>query len=255
MNTYADKKLENKSQSVTNGKSQMQKGSESTFQFVDNRPQAVAQRKLQGMANHSPQVSQLRAFQEMDNNSPQAKETVQLQAMANQHQNSKVTQLMLPALGKGLVRNAPRIATGIGLAGSIADMHGNSRGLDMSKLNEPEHFKKFFNIGREAMVSGLSLTPFGKVSSAVSFANNIYDMQDKLQEKNPNQAIKSLALAEVDKIGGTGLNLGMFGSVVTALGGAEKLLSNKDAIVGGFTSVAEFMQAPPSSDSPEPDYV
>jgi hypothetical protein len=237
MNTHADKTQENKSQSVSNETSQKKADVESTFQFVDKRPEAVAQLKLQEMAN----------------NSPQAKQLVQLQAMANQYQNSKVTQLMLPALGRGLVRNAPRIATGIGLAGSIADMHGNSKGLDISKFREPEQFKKFSNIGREAMVSGLSLTPFGKISSAVSFANNMFDMQDKLQEKNPNQAIKSLALAEIDKIGATGFNLGMFGSVVTALGGADKLLSNKDTIADGFASVAEFMQAPASPESAGPD--
>jgi hypothetical protein len=65
MNTHADKTQENKSQSVSNGESQMQGGGESTFQFVDNRPEAVTQRKLQEMANNSPQVKQLRALQEI----------------------------------------------------------------------------------------------------------------------------------------------------------------------------------------------
>jgi hypothetical protein len=67
MNTHADKTQENKSQSVANGKSQMQSSGESTFQFVDNRPEAIAQRKLQEIANNSPQVAQLKAFQEMAN--------------------------------------------------------------------------------------------------------------------------------------------------------------------------------------------
>ena len=69
MNTHADKTQKNKRQSVSNGESQMQRGSESTFQFVDNRPEAVAQRKLQ----------------EMTNNSPQAKQAAQLQAMADNY--------------------------------------------------------------------------------------------------------------------------------------------------------------------------
>ena len=85
MNTHADKTQENKSQAVSTMDSQMQSGGESTFQFVDNRPEAIAQRKLQEMANNSPQVSQLRAFQDMANKSPQAKQATQLQTMADSH--------------------------------------------------------------------------------------------------------------------------------------------------------------------------
>ena len=79
MNTHADKTQENKSQSVSTADSQFEDGGESSFQFVDNRPEAVAQIKLQEVANNSPQVSQFMAFQDMANNSPQAKKTVQLQ--------------------------------------------------------------------------------------------------------------------------------------------------------------------------------
>ena len=85
MNTHADKIQENKSQSVSNETSQKQGGDKSTFQFVDNRPEAIAQRKLQEIANTSKQVSQLRAFQEMPNNSSQAQKTAQLQSMADNH--------------------------------------------------------------------------------------------------------------------------------------------------------------------------
>ena len=78
MNTHADKTQENKSQSVSNETSQKQGGGESNFQFVDNRPEAVAQRKLQEMANNSPQVSQLMAFQDMaDNHSAQQQQPIQ----------------------------------------------------------------------------------------------------------------------------------------------------------------------------------
>ena len=85
MNTYTDKTEKKKNQSVSNGESQLKRGGESTYQFVDNRPEAVAQRKLQEMGNNSPQVSQLRAFQEMANNSPQVKRMAQLQAIVNNH--------------------------------------------------------------------------------------------------------------------------------------------------------------------------
>ena len=64
---------------------------EPTFQFVDNRPEAVAQRKLQEMANNSPRVSQLKIFQDMANNSPQANKIAQFQAMANNRPLSKQT--------------------------------------------------------------------------------------------------------------------------------------------------------------------
>tara|TARA_B100000768_G_C11273877_1_gene374827 strand:- start:934 stop:2007 length:1074 start_codon:yes stop_codon:yes gene_type:complete len=68
MNTHADKTNENKSQAVSAVDSQIQSRGESTFQFVDNRPEAIAQRKLQEIANSSQQVSQLRAFQDMTDN-------------------------------------------------------------------------------------------------------------------------------------------------------------------------------------------
>lgn len=56
MNTHADKTHENKNQAVANAVSQKKSSSESTFQFVDNRPEAVAQRKLQEMANNSTRL-------------------------------------------------------------------------------------------------------------------------------------------------------------------------------------------------------
>jgi hypothetical protein len=83
MHTHADKKQENKSQSVANTVPQKQNGGETTFQFVDNRPEAVTQRKSQEIANNSPQVSQLRASQDMANNSAHAEQVAQLQPMAD----------------------------------------------------------------------------------------------------------------------------------------------------------------------------
>jgi hypothetical protein len=101
MNTHADKTLENKSQTVANRLPKLQSKSVSTFQLVDNRPEAIAQRKLQEaisnsprvqqlkayheMAENSPQVSQLRAFQDRANNSPQFSKTAQLQSMADNY--------------------------------------------------------------------------------------------------------------------------------------------------------------------------
>ena len=81
MNAHADKIQKNKSQSVSAAESQMNSGGESTFQFVDNRPEAVAQRKLQEMPNNSPHVKQLRVFQEIAKNSPQTKHAAQMSSM------------------------------------------------------------------------------------------------------------------------------------------------------------------------------
>ena len=83
MNTHADKTQENKRQAVANSLPKQQISNESAFQFVDNRPEAIAQKKLQEAINNSPQVQQLRAYQEMANNSPHVKQLRAHQAMSN----------------------------------------------------------------------------------------------------------------------------------------------------------------------------
>lgn len=78
MNTHADKTQENKSQSVANAVSHRQSTSESSFHFEDNRPEAIAQRKLQEMANNSPQAKQAVQLQSMaDNYSAQEHQPIQ----------------------------------------------------------------------------------------------------------------------------------------------------------------------------------
>jgi hypothetical protein len=81
--------LRQKSQSVSKSESQMQIVGKSTFHFVDNRLEAVAQRKLQEMANISPRAMQLKAFQDMANNSPQATKTAQLRVLEDNHSAQK----------------------------------------------------------------------------------------------------------------------------------------------------------------------
>ena len=56
MNTHRDKTQVNKGQSVANEVSRKQRSRNSTFQFVDNRPEAAAQRKLQELVNKSPRA-------------------------------------------------------------------------------------------------------------------------------------------------------------------------------------------------------
>ena len=74
-----------KHRSVANSPVQKKSNTKQVFGFVDNRPEAIGQRKLQEMENNSPQVRQLRNFQTMANNSPQAKQAAQLQAMVDNH--------------------------------------------------------------------------------------------------------------------------------------------------------------------------
>ena len=69
MSTHADKTQKNKTQSGSSADSQMTSSSKSTFQFVDNRPESVAQRKLQEIANNSLQVKQTAQFMAMADNS------------------------------------------------------------------------------------------------------------------------------------------------------------------------------------------
>jgi hypothetical protein len=91
MNSHADKTQENKSKSVSHEGSEKQTGGEATFQLQDNRPEALAQRKQQEMANNSPQVKQLKALQDLANNSPQAKQAAQLQAKADHYASQQMS--------------------------------------------------------------------------------------------------------------------------------------------------------------------
>lgn len=76
MNTHADKTQEHTS--VTASSAKEQSSGESTLQFVDNKPEAAAQRKLQAMANNSPKAKQTAQLQTMaDNYSAKQQQPVQ----------------------------------------------------------------------------------------------------------------------------------------------------------------------------------
>jgi hypothetical protein len=68
MNTHANKTQENKSQAVSAVDSQMQSGGESTFQFVNNRPESIQMQQLQELANNSAQISSIAQLQAMADN-------------------------------------------------------------------------------------------------------------------------------------------------------------------------------------------
>ena len=77
MKTQADSIQENKSQSSSHGKFQSQGGGESTFQFVDNRSEAIVQRKLQELANNSPHAKKIAQFQVMADNQSAQQQPIQ----------------------------------------------------------------------------------------------------------------------------------------------------------------------------------
>ena len=62
MNTQADKTQKDISKTVVEVPAEKKRGSESAFQFVDNRPKVIAQGKLQEITSNSPQVKKLNAF-------------------------------------------------------------------------------------------------------------------------------------------------------------------------------------------------
>lgn len=66
MNTYFEQKK--KSHVVKNTAVQKQRSLDSTLQFVDHRPEAVAQRKLQNIINNSPQIKLKKSLQNVCNN-------------------------------------------------------------------------------------------------------------------------------------------------------------------------------------------
>ncbi len=82
MTTRVAHTKEKQGSSVANGVSLKPKSGGSTFQFVDNRPRAIAQKEMQEMANESPRVRQLAAFQEMANNSPRVQQPTAVLEMA-----------------------------------------------------------------------------------------------------------------------------------------------------------------------------
>tara|TARA_R100000656_G_scaffold121302_1_gene96181 strand:+ start:1801 stop:2541 length:741 start_codon:yes stop_codon:yes gene_type:complete len=99
MNTYADKTQENKSQSVASAVSEKQGGSGSTFQFVDNRPEAIQMLQFQEVANNNTQENTLQFV----DNRPRAIIQRKLQEISDNHNAPKSYQTVqrLPVVAGG----------------------------------------------------------------------------------------------------------------------------------------------------------
>jgi hypothetical protein len=81
MRVPAAQSQENKSPQVSSVDSQPQSLGESAFQLAANQPEAVAQRKLQDMANNTVQSAQLKAIQLIANKTPKTDQIAQFQAI------------------------------------------------------------------------------------------------------------------------------------------------------------------------------
>lgn len=95
MNTHAARTQDDKSRSVATEVFQRKGRGDYSSTFIDNRPEAVTQRKLQEMANNSPQVRQLTVFQEMADHrqSPGRQEVVPHQANSSHSEGAPPVQL------------------------------------------------------------------------------------------------------------------------------------------------------------------
>jgi hypothetical protein len=102
MSVHAKKSQEN------HASANMLGGSSSPAQFMDNRPEAIAQRQTQEAANGSPQVQQLKSYQNMADGSEQVQQLKGKQKEANAQGAEKVAKLHvhadLDAPGMGLVQ-------------------------------------------------------------------------------------------------------------------------------------------------------
>ena len=97
MNTHADKRQDQKSQSVTNTIALKQGSDMSAFQFTDNRHEVVAQQNLINMANKASQANQAAQLMAIANQTPD--NTFQLKDTVVQRNKHKKRFLNVVSLG------------------------------------------------------------------------------------------------------------------------------------------------------------
>ena len=77
MYAQVEKSKKNKSSSIANSVAQKKSNRKQGFGFVDNRPEAVAQRKLQEMVNKNSQATRMvQRYEKVDNNSAQYQKAI-----------------------------------------------------------------------------------------------------------------------------------------------------------------------------------
>ena len=89
MKTHAHKTQEKQRQSVAATGSKKLSVGDSTFPFVDNRPEAIAQRTLRELVKNSSRVSRLKSLQALAENSPRTRQATQSQALLDSYSAQK----------------------------------------------------------------------------------------------------------------------------------------------------------------------
>lgn len=196
MNTHASKASENKSQAALNVALQKKEGAEPTFQLVDNRPKAVAQRKLQEMANNSHKVKQLKAIQEMANNSHIVKEKNVAQRSGNSKSVHNVIQRKTLKIDKSFVNTpANRDSDKLGLG---EDLTLTSTATGPDKEGEGTGTALYKKESGSGELNGDTYTANGTAGN-VEFSVKRDDEGDELKDK--------LSIGVIEPTGGKFLNV------------------------------------------------
>ncbi|MBC8755071.1 hypothetical protein H2O64_10335 [Kordia sp. YSTF-M3] len=127
MNAHAEKINTNKNQSVANTISKKQHTSNSSFQFTDNRPEAVAQLKLQNMMTNIPKVS---LTSQLQKNVTFTGKTIQLVNRLTMHSAPKDTRLS--GGGKGSSVNTGKEVSAVIASKNLTDMKHSRDALKRS---------------------------------------------------------------------------------------------------------------------------
>lgn len=183
MKSYADKTQENKKQSISNAISPKRHGNKSAFTFVDNRPEAVAQKIPQEMVSNSPQTRQAIQLEAMtlQDMTPVRNFNMLNDSTPVQRNHTGVIQLMpwyaKMALGAsagailgatGLLAAGPALALGI-TGAALGVLLGNGKKVGKQVLNHgtaEERIKRMHDRGivrrdRERIPKGRYNTPTG----------------------------------------------------------------------------------------------
>ncbi|MCB0374648.1 MAG: DUF4157 domain-containing protein, partial [Sinomicrobium sp.] len=156
MKTHAGKNQGNNNKTVSNGSFVRQNSNEPVSRFADNRPEAIAGKKLQEEMSNSPRVKQLRAIQEMADHSPKAQQAAQLQAVANHYAMRTAQRSVLrkedkegeiPLQGKfGTIQKKPE-KNNTGLPDNL------KRGIENLSGHSMDDVKVHYNSGKPAQLN------------------------------------------------------------------------------------------------------
>lgn len=223
MNRHADKSLENKSQAAGNSLPKLHNNGQSAFQLIDNRPEAIAQRKLQENINNSQQVQESKAYQKMANNSPQVKQLVAYQAMAdnftsksNIRQFKKTGRVTKEPHTNNHISDSPlpiQMLRGVCDAGlSIKDQNNNYELTDDAIIYKEKFFHNWdfeFEINERNEVIAESITAKGKIFRQKFFINSsgiVMFLKDSDRDKFPDESIVEVKPLDINFVEIVGLH-------------------------------------------------